>query len=150
METTVISQLKEIQANGIDVEERYQKGLPTVYTDHVKLRQVFSNLVINAIHAVKDCEDPRIIVSTDLLMSDSGPKIKICVTDDGVGIDPCQANIVFEPFYTNKAKGTGLGLAIVKQRIEQHQGSISLTPVKQGGTRATLILPINSEQQMRN
>ncbi|MEH6626630.1 MAG: PAS domain S-box protein [Motiliproteus sp.] len=150
METTVISQLKEIQANGIDVEERYQKGLPTVYADPVKLRQVFSNLVINAIHAVKDCEDPRIIVSTDLLMSDSGPKIKICVTDDGVGIDPCQANIVFEPFYTNKAKGTGLGLAIVKQRIEQHQGSISLTPVKQGGTRATLILPINSEQQMSN
>ncbi len=145
METTIISQLKDIRANAVDVDERYQKGLPTVYADAIKLRQVFSNLVINAIQAVKESDDPRIIISVDLLMSDAGPKIKICVTDDGVGIDPCQTNIVFEPFYTSKAKGTGLGLAIVKQRIEQHQGSITLAPVSQGGTRATVILPINPE-----
>ncbi|MCW8885918.1 MAG: PAS domain S-box protein, partial [Motiliproteus sp.] len=145
METTIISHLKDIQCNKIEVEEHYQKGLPTLYGDPVKLRQVFSNLLINAIHAVKDSEDPRITISIDLLMSDVGPKIKVTVIDDGIGIDPCQTNMVFEPFYTNKAKGTGLGLAIVKQQIEQHNGSIKLTPVAQGGTRATLILPINPE-----
>ncbi len=145
MATTIIGLQKEIRASHIEVVEQYQKGLPTIYADPVKLRQVFSNLLINAIQAVRASEQPKIIVSMSLLMTDVGLKMQIGVTDNGSGLDPCQASIVFEPFYTSKAKGTGLGLAIVKQNVEQHRGSIQLAATSQGGARATLILPINPE-----
>ena len=143
LETTVISLQKQIQAQQIHVAEDYQKGLPTVFGDPVQLRQIFSNLIINAIQAVSERSDPAITIRATLLITDSEPKIQISITDNGCGIDPCLGDKVFEPFFTQKAKGTGLGLSIVKQRVELHRGSISFAPVQGGGTQATLILPIN-------
>lgn len=143
METTVIGLQKQIQQQQVTVVEYYQKGLPTLYGDPVQLRQVFSNLIINAVQALEGRSDPQVSISITLLMTDSAPKIKIDITDNGPGIDPCLSSKVFEPFFTNRAKGTGLGLAIVKQRVELHRGSISLNGLKQGGTQACLILPVS-------
>ncbi|MFT6915933.1 MAG: PAS domain S-box-containing protein [Motiliproteus sp.] len=145
METTVISLQKQIQEQEIQVTEDYQKGLPTLLGDPVHLRQVFSNLIINAIQATEGQPDPTIAISVTLLMTDSNPKIKVTLTDNGPGIDPCLSTKVFQPFFTSKAKGTGLGLAIVKQRVERHRGTIDLVAIKDGGTQACLILPLNPE-----
>ena len=143
METTVISLQKQILQHQVEVVEYYQKGLPTLYGDPVQLRQVFSNLIINAIQAIEQQLAPKISISITLLMTDSAPKIKIDVTDNGPGIDPCLSTKVFEPFFTNRAKGTGLGLAIVKQRMDRHRGTVSLNALPQGGTQATLVLPVS-------
>ncbi len=145
METTVIGLQKQIQEQGVDVKEYYQKGLPTLLGDPVQLRQVFSNLIINAIQAVEAQPDPKLAISVTLLMTDSNPKIRVTLTDNGSGIDPCLSSKVFEPYFTSKAKGTGLGLAIVKQRVDLHRGSIVLCGMEGGGTQATLILPVNPE-----
>jgi signal transduction histidine kinase len=109
---------------------------------------MFSNLIINAIQALDGQPDPTISINMTLLMTDSDPKIKIDVIDNGPGIDPCLSTKVFEPFFTNRAKGTGLGLAIVKQRVELHRGSISLIALKHGGTQACLILPVSPAQEL--
>lgn len=143
METTVISLQKQIQQQRVEVVEYYQKGVPMLYGDPVQLRQVFTNLLLNAIQAVDGIEQPRIELNLSLLMTDTEPKVQITVSDNGPGIDPCLTTKVFEPFYTSKAKGTGLGLAIVRQRVELHGGSIRLTNAREGGTRATVTLPVS-------
>ncbi|MEH6651788.1 MAG: PAS domain S-box protein [Motiliproteus sp.] len=143
METTVIGLQKPILQHQVELVEYYQKGLPTLFGDPVQLRQVFSNLITNAVQAVEEQPEPKVTISITLLMTDSSPKVRVDVTDNGPGIDPCLSTKVFEPFFTNRAKGTGLGLAIVKQRVDRHRGTVSLNALPQGGTQATLVLPVN-------
>ncbi len=137
-----LSQRRLEQAN-VELTADYQSGLPTVLGDATKLRQVFSNLITNAVQASEMVEHPKISIKMMLDLGKQGTGICIEICDNGLGIEIDDKERLFEPFFTTKAKGTGLGLAIVKRILDQHQGSIQLAHNIPQGTRISLVLPVN-------
>lgn len=113
---------------------------PMILADGSRLRQLFHNLIKNALEATEQQSQPRITISTDCSQQDD--KIVIKVADNGEGISEQAANWVFEPYATDKPKGTGLGLAIVKKIVEEHNGDIILAQPdpQQGGTSFVITL----------
>lgn len=128
-----------------EVQTEVQTGLPTIYADPGKLRQIFSNLISNAIHAASEFKQtPRVDIEVMFRLGGSVPTIVIEITDNGPGIDADIAAQLFEPFYTTRAKGSGLGLAIVKGFVEQHSGNISLkSRVDEKGAICIVELPVS-------
>jgi len=117
----------KIQEYQADIHTEVQTGLPTIYADPGKLRQIFSNLISNAIHAASEAgRDPKVMIDVMYRLGDSIPTILVEITDNGPGINDEKVAQLFEPFYTTRAKGSGLGLAIVKGFVEQHLGTIRL------------------------
>jgi two-component system, NtrC family, sensor histidine kinase HydH len=94
--------------------------LPEVGGDPDQLRQVFLNLVQNALQALPDGKG-----HVRILGSRSDGRIRIAVEDDGPGVDASTLRRLFEPLVTTKKKGVGLGLAWVKRIVERHGGTIA-------------------------
>ncbi len=109
-----------------------------VQADADKLKQVFINLIDNAIEAVKR----NGIIDITSVRSNDGNLVSIFIKDNGCGIDDSAK--IFEPFFTTKASGTGLGLSIAQKIIEQHKGRFILVSSEPGNTMFEIILPINS------
>lgn len=142
LDMTVSSTEKTIKEINATVITEYQPQLPTIHGDATRLRQVFSNLILNALQASENINrTPEIHIYAQLELFDSSPRVIIKLCDNGQGFNPDQAEKLFEPFYTTRAKGTGLGLAIVKRILDQHDGTIRLTANPAGGTCVTVILP---------
>jgi len=134
---------KELQESGAKITEDYPPQLPTIHGDATKLRQVFSNLIANALDSTADVNHvPQICIRALMEVNDATPTIRIDICDNGGGIDPGLNGKLFEPFFTTRAKGTGLGLPIVKRILDQHHGQVRLHENKGGGTRASVTLPI--------
>jgi signal transduction histidine kinase len=114
--------------------------------DGHQLRQVFVNLVANAIDASAPGSPVKISTgSITIATTESGTEKKyarVTVSDRGKGMDPTTLNRIFEPFYSTKKRGTGLGLAIVRQIVEQHAGRIAVESEVGNGTRFVVDLPI--------
>ena len=113
--------------------------MPDTKGDATMLRQVLHNLMQNAQDALKQTENPTILVQTSF----DEAYIKLMVTDNGQGFPADLLSHAFEPYVTTKAHGTGLGLAIVKKMIEEHQGLIKIENNPTGGANITILLPIN-------
>ena len=142
---------RHIKEHKVKVTARYETGLPTVHGDASKLRRAFCNLILNAVQATEGIEgrEPEITIATHIEPGADGPKIRVSIGDNGRGLEPGQADKVFEPFFTTRAMGTGLGLAIVKRMVEQHHGSVELRARGSCGACASVILgigPIKSNQ----
>ncbi|MES9852397.1 MAG: HAMP domain-containing sensor histidine kinase [Candidatus Thiodiazotropha sp. L084R] len=153
MEATLISLHKRIEEVQARIRVDYQSGLPALPGDANKLRQLFSNLIVNALQASENnaagSSDIRIKVFH--VMGEAGSAIEVTVCDNGIGISAQDQEKLFEPFFTTRTKGTGLGLAIVKQIIEQHQGKVELEPGEVKGTCAIVTLPTSprNEEQLQ-
>jgi len=106
----------------------------TLKADEIMLRQVFTNLIQNALDATQ--ADGR--VTLEALVD--GTDVVIQVSDNGHGIEQSLAGRVFNPFFTTKDKGTGLGLALVHRIVTSHSGSIALNSGN-SGTVFTITLP---------
>ncbi len=143
LDATLGSLQKRIDEARVEVALRFQSGLPTIPADAHKLRQVFSNLITNALQSVElQPEGSRqLYISTALQLAESGTAIQVEVCDNGTGIDEDEAEKLFEPFFTTRTRGTGLGLAIVHQIVDQHGGSVKLQTREGGGTCALVVLP---------
>jgi len=119
---------------GVTVECKIQGGL-VVLGDPDALRQVFFNLMLNALDAMPD--GGKIVCSAT-----RGPDaVTIHVDDSGVGLSVAPERC-FEPFFTTKEFGTGLGLTVCRQLIEAHGGAITLKNRRKGGCRASVVLPL--------
>jgi two-component system, NtrC family, nitrogen regulation sensor histidine kinase NtrY len=99
-----------------------------------RLRQVFHNLLQNAVDAQAGVAEPRIEIS----LSVQGGEATLSFGDRGPGFSENVLEHPFEPYVTTKAKGTGLGLAIVKKIVEEHAGRVTLENVAPHGARVTL------------
>jgi nitrogen fixation/metabolism regulation signal transduction histidine kinase len=99
-----------------------------------RLRQVFHNLLQNAIDAQSGVDDLRI----DITLSLTGAETTLAFGDRGPGFAQNVLEHPFEPYVTTKAKGTGLGLAIVKKIVDEHAGRVTLDNVVPHGARVTL------------
>ena len=113
--------------------------MPDTKGDATMLRQVLHNLMQNAQDALKQTENPTILVQTSF----DEANIKLMVKDNGQGFPADLLSHAFEPYVTTKAHGTGLGLAIVKKMIEEHHGQIKIENNPTGGACITIALPIN-------
>ncbi len=95
-----------------------------VEADQGRLRQVFHNLIKNALEASTDQDKIILRVQTRLLKENNRHWCLLELIDSGPGFPEALINNIFDPYVTNKPKGTGLGLAIVKKIIEEHGGTI--------------------------
>jgi signal transduction histidine kinase len=120
--------------------ERALDAVPPVAGDEERLRQVFVNLGLNALEAVKDGGLVR--VSCRLAPTpEPDPAVEVLVDDDGAGVRPEARDRIFEPFFTTKAKGSGLGLSIVHAIVTQHGGRLRVEDSPEGGARFVVSLP---------
>jgi signal transduction histidine kinase len=110
-------------------------GLPGIEGDPVQLRQVFVNLIENAVHAASPAGEVRVRGAAP------DGAVEISVEDSGPGVDAATRRRLFEPLITTKEKGIGLGLALVKRIAERHGGSVEYTDRPGGGARFTVRLP---------
>ncbi|OGL40981.1 MAG: hypothetical protein A3C43_07660 [Candidatus Schekmanbacteria bacterium RIFCSPHIGHO2_02_FULL_38_11] len=124
----------------------------SLMADSKQLEQVFWNLAINAMEAMPNGGDLRILVSRDRRKNHFSenskndiPYIKFLFSDTGVGISHNNRAKLFSPFYTTKEGGTGLGLAIVYRIVEEHHGIIEVESEPEKGSRFIIYLP---EKQM--
>ncbi len=120
-------------------------GLPNVEADAGRMRQVFNNLISNALESMEHQADKEINISTRCLDREGVELIEINVVDNGPGFLDDVVDHAFDPYVTTKAKGTGLGLAIVKKLIEEHGGQISARNVERGGAEIVILLPVTRE-----
>lgn len=115
---------------------------PAAYIDSHRMRQLFHNLIKNALEATEGVKSPAILIETDCQnLSDS---ITIKVQDNGKGIPEQAINWIFEPYATDKPKGSGLGLAIVKKIVEEHKGQIEINSQPNQGACFIIQLPVGS------
>ncbi|MFN2455591.1 MAG: nitrogen regulation protein NR(II) [Pyrinomonadaceae bacterium] len=148
------------------VEKRWSKEPLRGEWDEDKLRQVFVNLIANAVDASK-AESPIVIATERIAVNASDGKenagngagdnkmrqgshtafARVSVQDHGSGMNEATRARIFEPFFTTKTRGTGLGLAIVKQIVEQHGGTINVTSEPGKGTRFVVDLPLKDRDR---
>jgi len=112
-----------------------EQPLPVAIGDAGQFKQVFLNLILNALQAMDDGGQLWID-------SSSGPdgQIVLAFKDSGPGIPVADLDRVFNPFFTTKADGTGLGLAITHRIIQNHRGKISVANASEGGAVFTITL----------
>jgi signal transduction histidine kinase len=134
-----LTQLKsKLDAARVSVARNYIGG-PTVWADAEKLRQVFGNIIDNAIDAMDGVSSERRI---DLYIENGRPKtVTVRVRDNGAGIPEAKLAKIFNPFFTTKEKGTGLGMAIAKKIVDAHQGEITVASQQGQGTEFRVVLP---------
>lgn len=121
---------------GVALTVEVEPGVPMARGDDAKLKQALVNLLVNALDALSE----RGHGTVRLVGRAAGDAIELAVEDDGPGLPALASHELFRPFVTTKQRGTGLGLAVVKQILEQHGGSVELSPREGGGTVARLRL----------
>jgi PAS domain S-box-containing protein len=129
----------EARSRGGDVVVRGE--FAPVDGDEVLLRQAFSNLCRNALEACTDAHiKPQVAIEG--ARDEAQGVLRICVIDNGPGINEEVAPRMFRPFVTTKARGTGLGLALVQKIIVTHNGRVAAQAEPGGGSRLVVTLPL--------
>jgi PAS domain S-box-containing protein len=128
----------EANRYSIPIRTELAEGLPTVMADRVQLQQVFMNLMLNGIDAMKETTGGRELT----IKSEGGDaQLLISVSDTGVGLPPEQADQIFSAFFTTKDNGTGMGLPISRSIIESHGGRLWAVDNSGPGTTFLFTLP---------
>jgi signal transduction histidine kinase len=127
-------------ANQYSVSIRTQtaENLPRVMADRVQLQQVFMNLMINGIEAMKHMDPPGELT---IKSQADNRELLFSLSDTGVGLPTEQADEIFKAFYTTKPEGTGMGLAISRSIIEVHGGRLWATANSGSGATFHFTLP---------
>jgi len=113
------------------------------------MRQLFHNLIKNALEAQQDSDRRYVGLGTRVVHSSRGAMLEISVKDEGPGFPLEMLNRLFEPYVTSKTKGTGLGLAIVKKIVEEHNGTVTVKNRVHRGAVASVQIPLSGALQIR-
>ena len=137
----------KIRKTKTDLKLSLKNEISFVIGDHIELRQVINNLVMNAIEAMKTRGTLEINTAGGISPFYKDRRVVvITVKDTGHGIKPEHKESIFNPFFTTKAEGTGLGLSILYNIIERHGGAISCESEPGKGTTFTIELPAIGEE----
>ncbi|HET8677638.1 MAG TPA: ATP-binding protein, partial [Blastocatellia bacterium] len=133
--------LQSLEANRVQVETDVQEGLPYVLADEQALSRGLENLYRNAVDAMPDGGRLRVRAARDYEQPD---RLRVEISDTGVGISPEHIARIFDPFFSTKevGKGTGLGLSIVHGVIKEHRGAITVESHPGRGTTFHITLPV--------
>jgi PAS domain S-box-containing protein len=129
----------------ISIRSDLAEDLPRVMADRIQLQQVFMNLMLNGIEAMKHVGTVGEL--TIKSQQDDNRQLLISVGDTGVGLQPEQAEQIFNAFFTTKPQGTGMGLPISRSIIESHGGRLWASP--NCGRGATFRFSLPSEVTAR-
>ena len=145
--TDINKTIKEIshlfENSGIKITTTLLKGLPKIKVDINMMRQVLINLIQNAQDAmINNTKKPSIKINTNKYKN----YLILSIVDNGPGFSADILKKAFEPYVTTKSHGTGLGLAIVKKIIEEHEGTIVVENIKNGGANINIQLPISKSK----
>ncbi len=136
---------KQLQHSAIVVERDWAEALPEIAANPDHLKQVFLNLVLNAIDAMPEGGTLHIHTAPDRMDRENHPQsvpaVRVEFSDTGDGMPPHVLAHLFEPFYTTKERGTGLGLSISYGIIKAHNGQIAVESHIGLGTTFTILLP---------
>ena len=135
----------EAHLHNIEFEVHFSPSPVLVHCEENQLKQVFINLLKNAMEAMPKGGKILLQVEED----DSGFAV-LRVIDEGEGIAKDRLQKLGEPFYTNKEKGTGLGLMISQRIIEGHRGTLKIESELGKGTAVTITLPLVQEEEEHN
>ena len=144
LEESLVLTEHEFHAKHIQLVRDYQLHLPRMPVDGNQMKQVFVNLMINAVEAMP--KHGKLTISVRRVTDNAGKQVlQLSFKDTGRGIPGDKINQIFDPFYTTKAIGnTGLGLSISKGIIDMHGGIIYAESKEEEGTNVIIQLPIPS------
>ncbi len=138
----------ETNKKKIHIKKVYDTNLPLVRVDREQIKQVFLNILLNAIDATP--EKGKITVKTRSFLKPGGePYAQVEFTDTGCGIPSDQLEEIFNPFFTTKNTGSGLGLSISNQIVQDHKGYIDVESQLNYGSSFFINLPVNQEYPKR-
>lgn len=140
VERAIAARQQAARAARVHVVNELPGDLPALFMDASRLRQVFENLIDNAIQH----SDPGrgVHVSAEVIDHAGRQWIECCVDDEGTGFAPDALDHVFDPFFTMRDGGTGLGLSIVQRIVQEHSGKVFATNRPDGGGSIRLLFPI--------
>jgi signal transduction histidine kinase len=132
----------QIKLSGIKIELQSRGHLPSIHGDRQQLRQVFLNLLLNAVDASSKGGEIQVLV----VHGDEPGYLAVKMIDFGSGIAELTLDSIFDPFFTTKAggKGTGLGLSVSQGIVAKHGGRILVSSVQGKGSTFTVILPVTT------
>jgi signal transduction histidine kinase len=149
----VVALLKnQLQQGGIEVDLELAPDLPLIIATGDHLKQVFLNIVINALEAMP--QGGRLEMATRHVWERGDHKktyadagfVEIEFADTGVGIPAEHINNIFDPFFTTKSKGMGLGLSVSYGIVERHGGQIQVESEVGEGTTFIVRLPVEGDR----
>ncbi|MCK5126891.1 MAG: HAMP domain-containing protein [candidate division Zixibacteria bacterium] len=134
----------QLMMHKINLATDFSNDVPIIQANSGMMQQVFTNIIINALHAMSEGGNLLITSRHSPTLGEFSGAVEISFADDGCGIpEEIQKNI-FEPFFTTKAigQGTGLGLSVSYGIIREHGGEIKVESIEDCGTTFTIILPL--------
>jgi len=134
----------DIDEKSIRLVMNLDADLPILEADAMQLRQVFTNLFINALQVMDTGGTLEVATATEMIGENT--YIKTEVSDTGQGIPSEIIGDIFKPFFTTKSSGTGLGLAIAHKIITNHGGNIDI--INRPGGGATFVVELPRRQEM--
>jgi len=138
----------ETKKKQINIIKDYAPNLPHLHIDREQIKQVFLNILLNAIEATR--ENGKITAKTRPFIRPGGePYVQIEFTDTGSGIPEEYLEDIFNPFFTTKSTGSGLGLSISNQIIQDHRGYIDVESQLGKGSSFFINLPVNKDYSKR-
>jgi nitrogen fixation/metabolism regulation signal transduction histidine kinase len=116
-----------------------EPDLPLIVGDATQLRQVIHNLLQNALDAIAEQDDGRVVLRTEAARNERGElrAVRLAIVDNGPGFSERVLKRAFEPYVTTKTKGTGLGLAVVKKIADEHGARIRIANLGAEGEDAS-------------
>ncbi|WP_242220807.1 ATP-binding protein [Bacillus cereus group sp. BfR-BA-01380] len=134
----VISIVKQTASQyGITISTMFAKELPSIKCDEKQMKQVFLNIIKNAIESMPG--GGNIIVEANIV---HGDQVVVNVIDEGCGMEQEKIDKIGEAFYTTKENGTGLGLMVTYKILEEHQGEMEFESRLGIGTKVNIKLPV--------
>jgi len=120
----------------VTVNDESPEGMPDIRADEDRLKQIFVNLISNAIQAMPD--GGSLTIGTDVREG----FLRISFADTGIGITPEEKDRIFDPFHTTRAEGSGLGLSIVHRIVDAHNGYITADSDPGSGSTFVVGIPL--------
>jgi PAS domain S-box-containing protein len=131
----------EADRHAITICSEVQSDTPNILANPVQLQQIFMNLMLNAIEAMKDLGGTLTIRSR----IDPEDRLFVSITDTGIGLPAGSAEQIFEPFHTTKPQGTGMGLTITRSIVEAYGGRVWATANQGIGATFHFTLPCEAD-----
>jgi signal transduction histidine kinase len=133
----------EVRSHRTSVSTELRDRLPQLFADRGQLQQVFQNLIVNALEAMRSVPNHARLLRIKSDISPESDQIIVAIEDSGIGISETEKDRIFEPFYTTKSAGTGIGLTICRSIIESHGGSLRALAKRPNGMIFEVAVPID-------
>jgi len=140
----------QLMINQIKLIKKLDRNLPMIQGNASQLQQVFTNVIINAMHASESGSEISVTTKFSPALGEFHGAVEISITDRGQGISEENIKKIFEPFFTTKdiGKGTGLGLSVSYGIIKEHGGEIKVRSKPNEGTVFNIIIPLEKKHSL--